>query len=270
MKNLTLTIIAIILFILQSLSMVKAFSILKNLILDINNKSLISEQDKMFLIAAFLIWIIVSIVFVILIFKASAKKEKIGIEVPAKTRVDKRKEKKRREEEKQRKHSEIEKKSNETINSLINGLNPNLNLKEYSDKLLSNLSKHYELVQGMVFTRNDQDIFKKSGTYAFYQEDEAQDFKEGIGIAGQVATNKELINISNLPEKYLTVLSGLGSSAPTNLIIFPVLFENKAIGIVELATFVKIDTFAEQVLMILSIKLGEHINKIIKASSAVK
>jgi len=25
------------------------------------------------------------------------------------------------------------------------------------------LSKQYELVQGMVFTRNDQDIFKKSG-----------------------------------------------------------------------------------------------------------
>lgn len=270
MKNLTLTIIGIILFILQSLSMVKAFFILKDLILDMNNTSLISQQDKMFLFAAFLIWIMVSIVFVILIFKVSAKKEHIVIEVPAKNKVNESKEKKKKNEEEQRKLLEIEKKNNETVNSLINGLNINLDLKDYSDKLLSNLSKQYELVQGMVYTRHNQNVFKKRGTYAFYQEDEAQDIKEGIGIAGQVATNKELINISNLPEKYLTVLSGLGSSSPTNLIIFPILFENEVIGIVELATFVKMDKFTEQVLMVLSRKLGEHISQIIKDSGTVK
>ena len=264
MKNLTLKIIVILLFIFQSVLMVKAFFILKDFILDISNKTLISQQDRMFLSAAFLVWIIVSTVFVILILKVSTKKEKIVIEDPTKKKNIASKEKKKKDEEEKRKLIEIEKKKDVIVKILLNGLNTNLNLKDYSDKLLSNLSKQYELVQGMVFTRNDQGIFKKSGTYAFYQEDEAQDFKEGIGIAGQVAINKELINISNLPEKYLTVLSGLGSSSPTNLIIFPVLFENKVIGIVELATFVKMDKYAEQILMVLSSKIGEHLSPIIK------
>ncbi|RLD84302.1 MAG: hypothetical protein DRJ10_01555 [Bacteroidetes bacterium] len=265
MKNLTLKIIVIILFIFQFVLMVKAFFILKDFILDISNKTLISQQDKIFLSATFLVWIIVSIVFVILFLNFSTKKEKIVIEDPSKKKIVASKEKKMKEEEEEkRKLIEIEKNKDVIVKILLNGLNTNLNLKDYSDKLLSNLSKQYELVQGMVFIRNNQDIFKKSGTYAFYQEDEAQDFKEGVGIAGQVAINKEIINISNLPEKYLTVLSGLGSSAPTNLIIFPIIFENKVIGIVELATFVKMDKYAEQILMVLSKKLGEHINQITK------
>jgi len=268
MKNLTLKIVVIVLFVFQSLLMLKAFFILKDLVLDINNKLLISEQDKMLLFAAFLILAIVSLVFVILIFQVSSKKEKIVIKEQPKTKVDVSTEKKKRNEEEQRRLSEIEKKRNKIINSLMNGLNSKLELKVYTEKLLSNLAKQYEIVQGMVFTRNNKDVFQKSGTYAFYGEDEAQDFKEGVGIAGQVATNKELINISNLPEKYITVLSGLGNSSPANLVIFPVLSENKAIGIVELATFVKMDKLAEQVLMVLSRKLGEHISQIIEAIPA--
>lgn len=265
MKKLKITVV--ILFVFQSLLMIKALFILKDLFLNINNKSLISQQDKMFLIAAFLIWAIVSIIFVLLIFYVSAKKEKNVIEVPVKNKVDESAESKKKNEAEQKKLSEIEKTRNKTINSIINGLNTNLELKKYSEKLLSNLSKQYELVQGMVFIRNDKHIFKKIGTYAFYQEDEAQDFKEGVGIAGQVAVTKELVNISNLPEKYLTVLSGLGNSPPANLIIFPILFENKAIGIVELATFVNMDKLAEQVLMVLSRRLGEHIHKILNSSN---
>jgi len=262
MKHLKYKIAVIILFVFQSLLLILALYILKDLFLDIINKSLISQQEKMFLFAAIFIMAIISVIQVLLIFRVSAKQEKIIVEVTADSKVDASAKKKKRNVEEQRRLSEIEKKRNKTINSLMNGLNVKLDIKTYSEKILSNLSKYYELVQGMVFIKTDENIFKKSGTYAYYSEEEVKEFKEGVGITGQVAINKELISISNIPEKYLTVLSGLGSSTPANLIIFPVLFDNKAIGIVEIATFVEMDKLAHQVLMVLSRKLGEHINQI--------
>ncbi|OQY03093.1 MAG: hypothetical protein B6I20_05805 [Bacteroidetes bacterium 4572_117] len=261
MKNLKLKIVVISLFIFQSLVMVRVFFILKTLLLNSENFSL-SQYNLMFLIAAFLIWAIVSVVFVVLIFRVLSKKEKIIIQAPIKDVVDKKSEKKRRNEEEQRKLSEIEKKRNKIVNSLMDGLTNIGEEKKYCEKLLSNLAKHYEIVQGIIFIKDENDSFRKSATYAYYSENEVNEFIEGVGIAGQVAKNKALINISNLPENYLTILSGLGSSAPANLVIFPILAENKTVGVVELATFVKIDKLAEQVLTVLSRMLGEQIQKL--------
>ncbi len=265
MKNLRLTISIIIMFVFQSLILVWVFFILKKIFIDSGSESLISQQEKMFLIAGFLIVTFVSFVFVVIIIRTSAKKQETIIKYASGNKVDDAAEKKKKNLEEQKRLSDIEKKRNKTINSLMQGLNNKLELKAFSEKLLANLAKQYELVQGIVFV-NQQDIYKKSGAYALYREDEVQNFKEGVGIAGQVAVNKELINISNLPDKYLTVLSGLGSSAPANLMIFPAIYDNKTIGIIELATFVKMDKLAEQVLKVLSGRLGEQINKIIVAT----
>ncbi len=270
MKNLKTKISIILMFVLQSALMVRTFFILKNIFFSDDGESLISQHEKMFLIATFLIVAIVSVVFVIMIIGLSSKKRETIIKYVTDNKADDAAEKKKKHLEEQQRLSEIEKKRNKTINNLMQGLNAKLELKQFSEKLLANLAKEYDLVQGVVFVKSTENVFKKSGAYALYHEDEVQDFKEGVGIAGQVAINKELINISNLPEKYLTVLSGLGSSAPANLVIFPVLNENVTIGVVEIATFVKMDKLAEQVLKVLSRRLGEQINKIIKPKDVVK
>lgn len=260
--KLKLKIIVIALLVLESLLMLKNFFLLKDLFLDVNN-SPFSPMDKMILFASFLLLAVISGIFVILIFIYASKKEIVEIKVPTQDKKDAVKERRRKNEEEQRKLSEIEKKRNKTINSLMNGLSTNLSIEAYSEKLLSNIAKQYELVQGIVFIKDDTATFKKEGAYAFYREDEVPEFKAGVGIAGQVAVNKELVNISNLPEKYLTVLSGLGSSSPANLIIFPILHQNNSIGVVELATFVKMDKLAEQVIKVFSRRIGEHIGEII-------
>ena len=251
-------------FIFQSLLMLRAFFILKGLFFSSNDESLISHQEKMFLIAAFLIVAIVSVVFILIIIKLSKKKQETITKYVTNNKVDNVSERKKKNLEEQRRLSEIEKKRNKTINSIMQGLNPKLDVQSFSEKLLANLAKQYDLVQGIVFIKDEDGVFNMSGAYALYKEDEIHGFKEGVGITGQVAANKELINISNLPKKYLTVLSGLGSSAPTNLIIFPILNDNTTIGIVELATFVKMDKLAEQVLKVLSRRIGEQIGKLQK------
>lgn len=265
MKKLRLIIPVLILFVLQLAS---AFFIFLKMMELINavQKQFLLKHEKLFLLGSFAVIAIVSLIFMLLIFRYASRKKVEYIEKPLKEKDKSKSERRRRNLEEQKRLSEIERQRNRTINSIMNGLNSKLDDKEFSEKLLSNIAKQFDLVQGIVFLRNEKGLFSKAGTYAFYSEDEVPDFEEGVGIAGQVAANKELINITNLPDRYLTVLSGLGNSAPTNLIIFPIISENKTIGIVEIATFKKIEKFGENVLKILSRRLGELFEEKVKTN----
>src|SRR6202034_1094933 len=75
------------------------------------------------------------------------------------------------------------------------------------------------------------------------------DFAIGEGLVGQVAFEKERIILSNIPGNYIKISSGLGRSKPANLIILPVLFENKVKAVIELAS---LDEFSETHLDFLS------------------
>ena len=62
------------------------------------------------------------------------------------------------------------------------------------------------------------------------------EFAIGEGLVGQVAFEKERIILSNVPGNYIKISSGLGRAKPANLIILPVLFENKVKAVIELAS----------------------------------
>ena len=133
---------------------------------------------------------------------------------------------------------EIEKKSEALLKNVENAI-----LKEeFSTKLLRNLANEFSIVQGVVFLlENKEDTFKVSSTYAIYTNEEIKSFTFGEGINGQVAKNKELLHIVNIPENYITVLSGLGHGSPNEMLIFPIVSqqEDRTIAIVEIASFIK-------------------------------
>jgi signal transduction histidine kinase/HAMP domain-containing protein len=62
-------------------------------------------------------------------------------------------------------------------------------------------------------------------------------FQLGDGLVGQVATQRKQIHLSRLPEGYLRIGSGLGSSQPASLLVLPVLFESQVLAVIEIASF---------------------------------
>ena len=99
-----------------------------------------------------------------------------------------------------------------------------LSLEKYSEKLLSNIAKELDIVQGLLFHRmKDSEEFTIAGKYAYFGETEPKNFKLGETLSGQVAKNQTLLNLSEIPENYITILSGLGTSSPNHLIIIPVM-----------------------------------------------
>lgn len=59
----------------------------------------------------------------------------------------------------------------------------------------------------------------------------------GEGLVGRVAAEGKRLYLDQLPEGYITVVSGLGNSSPKRLALVPVKGENRLAGVMEIATF---------------------------------
>ncbi|MDQ8704998.1 HAMP domain-containing protein [Streptomyces sp. LHD-70] len=58
----------------------------------------------------------------------------------------------------------------------------------------------------------------------------------GRGLIAQAAKQKQRILVLDAPHDYITISSGLGSALPANIVIVPILFEGKLLGVIELAS----------------------------------
>ena len=61
----------------------------------------------------------------------------------------------------------------------------------------------------------------------------------GDGLIGACFLEKNLINITKLPQDYLDITSGLGTANPENLLIVPLIYEEIVYGIIEIASLRK-------------------------------
>jgi CheY-like chemotaxis protein/HAMP domain-containing protein len=79
---------------------------------------------------------------------------------------------------------------------------------------------------------------KLTSTYA-YKERKAlnNEFRLGEGLVGQCAFEKERILVTEVPNDYVRISSGLGEASPQNIVVLPVLFEGEVKAVIELASF---------------------------------
>ncbi|WP_335978862.1 hybrid sensor histidine kinase/response regulator [Streptomyces sp. CA2R106] len=75
------------------------------------------------------------------------------------------------------------------------------------------------------------------GSYGFSRRTMSSVFLPGEGLIGQAAVEKRSILIEQAPPGYLKIVSGLGEAPPAHVIVLPVLFEGRVLGVIELAAF---------------------------------
>ncbi len=73
-------------------------------------------------------------------------------------------------------------------------------------------------------------------------------YEFGEGLAGQVAKEGKKINISDVPDGYISIISGLGKSSPRHLTILPVKDNETVVGVVEIASFKEITSSDEELI----------------------
>lgn len=118
----------------------------------------------------------------------------------------------------------------------------NDDLKALGEMIISNVVKYMNANQGALYIVNENQgedqYLELIGCYAYdRKKHRTQKIGLGEGLAGQAVLEKGMIYMTNLPDNYLKITSGLGEALPKNLLIMPLLMNDKAYGVVELASF---------------------------------
>jgi len=157
----------------------------------------------------------------------------------------------------------------DTINQMIANLKETTLRNQEQDWLKSNLAKFTQMLQGQkdlntvtrrILSELAQVVNAQHGMFYILEQDDAtgtsnsmlklfaayaykeelgmsKEFRLGEGLVGQCAIEKEKILLTNVPQNYVKIGSGLGDATPLNLIILPVLFEKEIKAVIELASF---------------------------------
>lgn len=102
------------------------------------------------------------------------------------------------------------------------------------------VAQRWELVQGVFYTTSDGGVYESEGTYAYYSDSgKPESFKVGETLTGQVVREGKPLYLSDIPLEYTIIVSGLGRSAPSHLLIVPFALEadGRVGGVFELAFF---------------------------------
>jgi len=136
-----------------------------------------------------------------------------------------------------------------------------------SENILTNLVKYLKANQGTMFVVNDEnekDVYLELvACYAYDRKKHVEKRIEiGEGLVGQAYLEKDIIFLTDVPENYVTITSGLGDATPRCVMIIPLKMNEKVYGILEIASF----TAFEKYMIEFTEKLGESIASTIAAT----
>ncbi|MER6425066.1 HAMP domain-containing protein [Streptomyces sp. NPDC001137] len=95
------------------------------------------------------------------------------------------------------------------------------------------------LMDGKDLNAEGEDAYelRMLGSYGYSMGSMPTSFRPGEALIGTAAEEKRTILVENAPSGYLKISSGLGEAPPAQVIVLPVLFEGKVLGVIELASF---------------------------------
>ncbi|QRX94601.1 HAMP domain-containing protein [Streptomyces noursei] len=122
-------------------------------------------------------------------------------------------------------------------------------LKDVATLIMSELSPAVSAQHGAFFLAARPDVqeigtdgdgryeLRLMGSYGYSMGEMPTTFRPGETLIGTAAEEGRTILVENVPSGYLKIASGLGEAPPANIIVLPVLFEDKVLGVIELASF---------------------------------
>ena len=116
------------------------------------------------------------------------------------------------------------------------------NLEELSYDIISNMVKYTNSNQGGMFIVNDNDkdttFLEMAACYAYDRKKFLEKkIQVGEGLVGRCYQEQEKIFLTEIPEDYIKITSGLGDDNPKCLLLIPLVYNNVIYGIIEIASF---------------------------------
>lgn len=118
----------------------------------------------------------------------------------------------------------------------------NHNVGDLSNIILSHIIKYVKANQGGMFIVQDADgaepYMTLEACFAWdRQKYIEQKIYKGEGLVGQAWQEKDTIFLTDVPDDYISITSGLGDANPTSILIVPLLVNEEVYGAIEIASF---------------------------------
>ncbi|KOV85362.1 HAMP domain-containing protein [Nocardia sp. NRRL S-836] len=179
----------------------------------------------------------------------------------------------------------------DNINSMVESLRASTKANQDQDWLKSNLARISGLMQGrrdlavvaeLIMDELTPLVSAQFG--AFYLADDADDqqelrlissyghpdddsrptrFRFGQSLVGQAARSRRTIAVDAMPADYVAITSGLGRTAPVNLVVLPIVVEDQVLGVIEVASVHRFTDIHRDFLEQLMETIGVNVNTII-------
>ena len=120
-------------------------------------------------------------------------------------------------------------------------------LEKLSDEIIANLVKYLKANQGALYIMDDEEGEEQAMSMrACYAWDKKKylnhKIHKGEGLSGQAWQEGDTIYLTEVPQNYIKISSGLGDANPTSILIVPLKVNDQIFGVVEIASF---NTFAD-------------------------
>ncbi|MEM6845802.1 MAG: PAS domain S-box protein [Bacteroidota bacterium] len=117
----------------------------------------------------------------------------------------------------------------------------------FSDQVIRQLVKYLGVNQGALFIRgeaNEEAFLELAACYAYDKKRHTQKrLALGQSLVGQCAIERKTIQLTQVPDQYTNITSGLGEATPLSIIIVPLLFNEKVYGVIEIASFTVLEAY---------------------------
>ena len=155
----------------------------------------------------------------------------------------------------------------------------NHNINDLSYEILRNLIKYIEVNQGAIYVLDDtkeEPEYEMTAAIAYDRRKFMQKrFAVGEDLVGRCAYERKTIYMTDIPKDYINITSGMGSATASTLLLVPLVLNDNVFGIMELASFQKLDDYkinfvekvAESIASTIStVKINERTNNLLNQS----
>lgn len=116
------------------------------------------------------------------------------------------------------------------------------NVKKLSEEVIIKLVKQTNANQGAIYlleeTKSGESQMRMMACYAYERKKKInKTVALGEGMVGQAWREKDNILITDIPQDFIKIRSGLGGQNPKSLLVMPLIHNEEVIGVVELAAF---------------------------------
>ena len=144
---------------------------------------------------------------------------------------------------------------------LTNRMRGGQEIPSLARNIITYVAKYVGVEMGAFYIPDESGCFKLSGSYAFRaRKNFINKFGLGEGLVGQAALEKEHILLTNVPDDYIAISSGLGETPPRHVLVWPVLCEQEVKGVIELGALEAIDDRCIEFLSQVSENIGIALN----------